>query len=107
MSTFDDREKAFEAKFAHDEALTFKAHARRNRALGIWAAEKLGLNPEETDAYVRTLIEVDLEEAGSEDVYRRLKADFDAKNIDMSEHRLRRTMDELLADAVKSVREQG
>lgn len=107
MSTFDERGDAFEAKYAHDEQLKFKAHARRNRALGVWAAEKLGLSGDEVDAYARSLIEADLEEAGDEDVYRKIKTDFDAKGVDISEHRIRRTMDELLAEAVESVKKAG
>jgi len=107
MSTFDNREDAFEAKYAHDQALQFKAHARRNKALGYWAAEKLGLTGDAADAYARSLIEADLEEAGDEDVYRKVKTDLDAKNLDVSEHRIRRTMDELLADAIKSIKTEG
>lgn len=107
MSTFDKREDAFEAKFAHDEALRFKAHARRNRMLGLWAAEKLGLSGEAATAYATTVIEADLQEAGDEDVYAKLKADFDAKGLDVSEHRLRRTMDEMLNEAVASIKSEG
>lgn len=107
MSTFDKREDGFEAKFAHDETVRFKAHARRNRMLGIWAADKLGLTGEAANAYAKTLIEADLEEAGDEDVYRKLKGDFDAKGIDMSEHRLRRTMEDMLAEAITSVKSEG
>ena len=107
MSTFDNREDAFEAKYAHDQALQFKAHARRNKALGLWAAEKLGLTGEAAEAYARTLIEADLEEAGDEDVYRKVKTDLDAKGLDVSEHRIRRTMEELLADAIKSLKTAG
>ena len=98
-TSFEDREKGYEAKFAHDETVRFKAHARRNRALGVWAAEKLGLTGDEAAAYARSLIEADLEEAGDEDVYRKLKTDFDAKGLDVSEHRIRRTMEELLTEA--------
>ncbi|PZQ79333.1 MAG: DUF1476 domain-containing protein [Ancylobacter novellus] len=107
MSTFDKREDGFEAKYAHDENLKFKAHARRNRALGVWAAGKLGLSGDEADAYARSLVEADLEEAGDEDVYRKIKADFDAKSLDISEHRIRRTMDELLEEAIKSLKTAG
>lgn len=107
MSTFDKREDGFEAKYAHDENLKFKAHARRNRALGVWAAGKLGLTGDEADAYARSLIEADLDEAGDEDVYRKIKADFDAKSVDISEHRIRRTMDELLEEAIKSLKTTG
>lgn len=107
MSTFDKREDAFEAKFAHDEGLRFKATARRNRMLGLWAAEKLGLTGDDASAYARSVVEADLEEAGDDDVYRKLKADFDAKGIDMSEHRLRRTMEELLIEAMKAIKAEG
>jgi hypothetical protein len=107
MSTFDNREDAFEAKYAHDEALKFKAHARRNKALGLWVAEKLGLAGADADAYARTLVEADLEEAGDEDVYRKVKADLDAKGLDVSEHRIRRTMDELLAEAITQLKTEG
>lgn len=107
MSTFDKREEGFEAKFALDETLRFKANARRNRALGLWAAEKLGLSGDEATAYAKTVMEADLEEAGDDDVYRKVKADLDAKAVDVSEHRLRRTMDELLATAVASIKAEG
>ncbi|MBS7540687.1 DUF1476 domain-containing protein [Ancylobacter lacus] len=107
MSTFDKREEGFEAQYAHDEKLRFRAHARRNRALGLWAAEKLGLSGDEAAAYAVTLVEADLEEAGDEDVYRKLRTDFDAKGLDISEHRIRRTMDELLAEAVESLKKEG
>lgn len=107
MSTFNDREDAFEAKYAHDQNLRFKALARRNKALGLWAAEKLGLTGAEADAYAHAIVAADLEEAGDEDVYRKLKADFDAKGIDVSEHRIRRTMDELLTAAIETLKKEG
>lgn len=107
MSTFDNREDAFEAKYAHDQNLRFKALARRNRALGLWAAEKLGLTGAEAEAYAGSVVAADLEEAGEEDVYRKLKADFDAKGVDVSEHRLRRTMEELLTAAIETLKKEG
>lgn len=107
MSTFDKREEGFESKFAHDEKLRFKAVARRNRMLGAWAAEKLGLTGEDATAYAKSVVEADFEEAGDDDVYRKVKADFDAKGVDVSEHRLRRTMDELLAEAIASIKSEG
>ncbi|MDQ0301826.1 DUF1476 domain-containing protein [Ancylobacter polymorphus] len=107
MSTFDKREDAFEAKYAHDQNLRFKALARRNKALGLWAAEKLGLTGDEANAYAGSVIAADLEEAGDEDVYRKLKADFDAKGVDVSEHRIRRTMEELLAEAIETLKKEG
>lgn len=107
MSTFDKREDGFEAKFAHDETLRFKAYARRNRALGLWAAEKLGLSGDEAAAYAKSVVESDFDEAGDHDVFRKVKTDFEAKGVDVSEHRLRRTMDELLAEAVASIKAEG
>ncbi|MDR6955019.1 hypothetical protein J2X65_004398 [Ancylobacter sp. 3268] len=104
MSTFDKREDAFEAKFAHDESLKFKAHARRNRALGLWAAEKLGLSSDEAAAYAHSLIEADLEQAGDEEIYTKLKTDFDAKGLDISEHRIRRTMEDLLSESLAAIK---
>ena len=107
MSTFDNREDAFEAKYAHDQNLRFKALARRNKALGLWAAEKLGLTGEEANAYAGSVVAADLEEAGDEDVYRKVKGDFDAKGLDVSEHRIRRTMEELLAEAIATLKKEG
>jgi hypothetical protein len=99
MSGIDDREKAFENKFAHDEALRFKAEARRNKLLGLWAAEKLGKSGDDAEAYAREVIRSDFEEPGDEDVFRKIRADFDAAQIDQSDHQIRRTMDELMAEA--------
>jgi hypothetical protein len=75
MTTFDDRETAFEAKFAHDAEMQFKAEARRNKLLGLWAAGLLGKSGDEADAYAREVIRADFEEAGDEDVVRKVKAD--------------------------------
>ena len=103
MSTFDDREKGYEKKFAHDAELKFKAEARRNKLLGLWAAEKMGLTGEEAEAYAKEVIKSDLEEPGDEDVFRKIRGDFDAKQIDQSDHQIRRTMDELLGVAIEQV----
>ena len=103
MSGIDDREKAFENKFAHDEALRFKAEARRNKLLGLWAAEKLGKSGDEAEAYAREVIRSDFEEPGDEDVFRKIRADFDAAGIDQSDHQIRRTMEELLTEAKEQV----
>ncbi len=107
MTTFDNREKGFENKFAHDEALRFKAYARRNKLLGLWAAEKLGLSGAEADEYALTVVRADFEEAGDDDVFRKVKADLDAKGAQQSEHQIRRTMEELLATAVQQVQSEG
>ncbi|CAN5304794.1 DUF1476 domain-containing protein [soil metagenome] len=107
MTTFDKREEGFERKFAHDEELRFKATSRRNRLLGLWAAEKLGLTGEEAESYAKTVMRADLEEAGEDDVFRKIRRDFDAKDIDQSDHQIRRTMDELMGKAIALIQTQA
>ena len=107
MTTFDKREEGFERKFAHDEELRFKAMARRNRLLGEWAAEKLGLSGDEAAAYAKSVVMADFEEPGDEDVFRKVRSDFDAKGVDQSDHQIRRTMDELLAVAVEQIQREA
>lgn len=107
MSTFDDREKGFENKFAHDQDLEFKANARRNKLLGLWAAEKMGMTGEDAEAYAKEVVKADFEEAGDEDVFRKVRGDFDAKRVDLSDHQLRREMDELLAKARQQIHDEG
>ena len=107
MSTFDDREDKFEKKFAHDAALKFKAEARRNKLVGLWAAALLGKEGDAADAYVREVIKADLEEAGDEDVFRKIRADFDAASVDQSDHQIRRHMDECLEEAIKQIQSEG
>jgi hypothetical protein len=104
MTTFDKREDDFEKKFAHDEELRFKATARRNRLLGLWAAEKLGLHGAEADAYAKEVIDAEFEAAGDNDVFRKIRRDFDAKGVAQSDHQIRRTMEELMARAAEEVR---
>ncbi len=99
MAQFDDRKKAFEDKFAHDKELQFKAGARRNKLLGLWAAEQMGLTGDAAKSYATSVIESDFEEAGDEDVFKKVMADLKAKKVDISDHRLRKRMDELLAEA--------
>lgn len=99
MTTFDDRERAFESKYAHDAEMKFKAEARRNRLLGLWAADRLGLTGDEAAAYAKAVVIADLKEAGDEDVYRKVKADFDAKGIAITEAELRQRMTDLRAEA--------
>jgi hypothetical protein len=103
MTNLNDRRDAFESKFAHDEELKFKAMARRNKLLGLWAAEKLGKTGEAADAYAREVIAADFEEAGDEDVFRKVRKDFDAAGVAQSDHQIRRTMEELLAVAVDQI----
>jgi hypothetical protein len=104
MTTFDKREEGFEKKFAHDEELKFKASARRNKLLGLWAAEKLGLSGAAADAYSKEVIAADFEEAGDEDVFRKLRKDFDAKGVSESDQQIRRTMQELMEKAVAQIK---
>lgn len=103
MTTFDKREDGFEAKFARDETLRFKAEARRNKLLGLWAAEKLGKTGQAAQDYARTVVAADFEEAGEEDVFRKIRADFDAGGVAESDHQIRRTMTELMATAVAQI----
>ena len=93
MSTFDEREKSFEKKFARDEELQFKISARRNKYLGQWASEKLGYNPEQEKEYIQSVIKADFQEAGDEDVFRKIKADLKDQNV--SDEDIRKKMDEL------------
>ncbi|MGI6245038.1 MAG: DUF1476 domain-containing protein [Pseudochelatococcus sp.] len=104
MTTFNDRQKAEEAKFAIDEELRFKAVARRNKLLGLWAAEKLGKAGAQADEYARTVVLSDFEEPGDEDVFRKIRADFDAAGIEQSDHQIRREMEALLVRAHAEVR---
>ena len=107
MSTFDKREDSFEKKFAHDEELRFKANARRDRMLGLWAAEKLGKTGAEAEAYAKQVVVADLEEPGDADVFRKIRKDFDAAGVAQSDHQIRRTMEELLAKAVADIKTSG
>lgn len=105
MASMKDREEAFERKFAHDEELKFRAMARRNKNLGLWAAEKLGKTGADAEAYAREVVEADFEEAGDEDVFRKVRGDFDAAGVEQSDHQIRRTMEELLDKAIAEIRQ--
>jgi hypothetical protein len=104
MTTFDKREEGFEKKFAHDEELRFKANARRNKLLGHWAAEKLGLTGADAEAYAKAVVMADFEEAGDDDVFRKVNTDFQAKGVVQSEHQIRRTMEELMNAAIAQIK---
>lgn len=104
MSSMKDREEGFERKFVFDEELRFKAMARRNKALGLWAAEKLGKSGADADAYAREVVVSDIEEAGDHDVLRKVLKDFQAAGVAQSEHQIRRTMDELMAQAIEHMK---
>ena len=103
MTTFDDRENAFENKFAHDAEMQFKAEARRNKLLGLWAAELMGMSSDEANAYAKEVIKSDLEEAGDEDVYRKVSGDLGDK---ASETEIRSKMSELLSVAKAQLMEE-
>jgi hypothetical protein len=104
MTTFDKRKDAFESKFAHDAELQFKAGARRNKLLGLWAAGLLGKSGADADAYAKTVVAADFDEAGDHDVFRKVRSDFDAAGVQQSDHQLRRTMDELMSKAIEQIR---
>ena len=107
MTTFDKREEGFEKKFAHDEELQFKAGARRNKLLGMWAADKIGLSGADAEAYAKEVVQADFEEAGDNDVFRKVRADFDAKKIAISDQDIRTAMNELMAQAIEQVKKSG
>ncbi|MDI1295665.1 MAG: DUF1476 domain-containing protein [bacterium] len=94
MTTFDDRERAFENMFAHDQEMQFRIQARRNRLLGEWAAKQMGLTPAETDAYAKAVVQADFEEAGDEDVIRKLVGDMTSAGVDIDEAGVRVALEE-------------
>ena len=99
MTTFDDRERAFETQYARDAEMMFKITARRNRLLGEWAAAKMGLTPEETEAYSKAVIQADFEEAGDEDVIRKLVGDMTSAGVEIDDATVRRALDERTIEA--------
>ena len=104
MTTFDKREEGFEKKFAHDEELRFKANARRNKLLGLWAAEKMGLSGSAAEAYAKEVVVADFEEAGDDDVMRKVRKDFDAKGVSQSDQDVRKAMVDLMALAIDQIK---
>ena len=103
MAQFDDRRDSFEKKFAHDEELRFKATARRNKLLGAWAAGKLGHTGEEADAYAKSVVMADFEEAGDGDVIRKVKGDLEAAGQAVTEAEIKAKLNDLLAKAVEEI----
>jgi hypothetical protein len=103
MSTFDKREEGFENKFAHDQELRFKAHARRNKLVGLWAAEKLGLTGAAAESYAANIVTIDLDKPDSDGVFRELRKDFDERGVEQSDHQIRRTMQEAMEKAVAEI----
>jgi hypothetical protein len=104
MTTFDNRKDSAEKKFAHDADLQFKAGARRNKLLGLWVAGQLSMSGAEAEAYAKSVVMSDFEEAGDEDVFRKIRKDLDAANLSVTDHVIRRTMDELMAKAIEEIK---
>ncbi len=104
MTTFDKREEGFEKQFAHDEELKFKATSRRNKLLGLWAAEKLGRSGPDADSYAKEVVMADFEEAGDDDVFRKIRKDLDAKGIAVPDQDIRRAMLDLMGTAVEQIK---
>ena len=107
MTTFDKREEGFEKKFAHDEELRFKANARRNKLLGLWAAEKLGVSGDAANVYAKEVVMADFEESGEEDVFKKVRKDFDAEGIVQSDQDIRRAMVDLMEKAIAEIKASG
>ncbi|MAB13428.1 DUF1476 domain-containing protein [Parvibaculum sp.] len=103
MSNIDKRGEAYENKFAHDEETRFKATARRNKLLGLWAAELMGITGPEAEAYAQEVVAADFEEAGEEDVFRKVRRDLDERGVEQSDHQIRRTMAELMEEAIRQI----
>ena len=103
MTSFDNRKDAFENKFAHDEELRFKATARRNKLLGLWVAGLMGKSGAEADSYAKEVVMSDFEEAGDDDVFRKVRADLDKAGIAQTDHQIRRTMDDLMGEAIAQI----
>ena len=106
MTTFDDRERAFETKYAHDEELRFRVIARRNRLLGAWAARLMGLSDAEADSYAKDVIRADFEEAGDEDVIRKLLGDLTAAGVETDDSKIREVVAHKEAEARRQIMEQ-
>ena len=98
-----DRERGFERKFVYDEELRFKASARRNKLLGEWIAEQLGLAGDEADDYAKSVIKADMEEPGDEDVFRKIRKDLDSSNVNLSDEELRKKMMDFMDKAISQV----
>ena len=103
MTTFDDRESSFENKFKHDKELQFRVNARRNKLLGLWAANLLGIHGTDAETYAKDVVKSDFATPGDHDVLHKVLRDFQAKGVEMSEHRLRKQMDDLMKIAADQV----
>lgn len=103
MANFNEREKGFEAKFKRDEEFRFRVTARRNKLLGLWAAEKMGLGGDAADTYAKDVVKSDFEKPGDDDVLQKVFGDLQAKGVDASEHLIRKNMDDLMATAADQI----
>ncbi|MHA1113376.1 MAG: DUF1476 domain-containing protein [Alphaproteobacteria bacterium] len=103
MTTFDDREKSFEAKYHHDEELNFKIGVRRNKLLGLWVAEKLGIVGADAEAYAKEVVQSDFEKVGDDDVVEKVLGDFNARHVEITEHAIRHEMERLITVAKAEV----
>ncbi len=103
MTTFDEREKVFEDKYKHDQDLQFRVEVRRNKLLGLWVAELLGIEGADAEAYAKEVVRADFEEPGVADVIRKIQGDAAPKNLDLSEHRIRKKMDEMTVIAKEQI----
>ena len=103
MTTFDEREKVFEDKYKHDQDLQFRVEVRRNKLLGLWVAELLGIEGADAEAYAKEVVKADFEEPGVDDVIRKIQGDAAPKNLDLSEHRIRKKMDEMTVIAKEQI----
>lgn len=104
MTTFDKREEGFEKQFAHDEELKFKATSRRNKLLGLWTAEKLGRKGPDAETYAKEVVMADFEEAGDDDVFRKVRKDLDSGGVTTTDQEIRAVMAELMAKAVEQIK---
>jgi hypothetical protein len=104
MSAFDKREEGFEKQFAHDEELKFKATSRRNKLLGLWAAEKLGRTGADADTYAKEVVMADFEEAGEDDVFRKVRKDLDDGGVAATDQEIRAAMIELMGKAIEQIK---
>jgi hypothetical protein len=105
MTTFNEREQAFESKFAHDQEMAFRVTARRNRLVGQWAAALMGLTPEETDSYAKSVVQADFEEAGDEDVIRKLLGDITSAGVDIDDASIRAALESKTVEARRQLME--
>ena len=106
-TTFDKREDGFEAKYAHDQKIMFKATARRNKLAGLWAAELMGISGEAAESYAKEVIIADFKEPGDNDVIEKIKGDLDKAGVEKSDHQIKRTLSELMAEAIKQIESES